>query len=162
MKALVVYDSVFGNTEKIARAIAMSLGAAEDVITSRVSDLQPEQLAGATLMVVGSPTRKFRPTPAITRFVKNPAGSGLEGVGVAAFDTRVDSGDIKPALLRFLVNRGGYAARPIAAGLTKRGGELLAPPEGFFVGGTEGPLKTGELERAEAWARQIAAAAAAL
>ena len=160
MKALVVYDSFFGNTEKIARAIGMSLGAAADVTTSRVSDLQPEQLAGATLLVVGSPTRKFRPTPAITRLVKNLAARQLEGVGVAAFDTRIDTGDIKFALLRFLIHRAGYAARPIAAGLTKSGGELLAAPEGFFVGGTEGPLKTGELERAGAWARQIAAAAA--
>ena len=51
----------------------------------------------------------------------------------------------------------GYAAEPIAARLEKKGGELAVPPEPFYVGGTEGPLLEGELERAEDWARQIAA-----
>ncbi len=40
----------------------------------------------------------------------------------------------------------------------KAGGELAAPAEGFFVVDTEGPLQEGELERAAAWARQVAAA----
>jgi flavodoxin I len=52
----------------------------------------------------------------------------------------------------------GYAAEPIAAKLQKKGGTLAAPPEGFFVGGTEGPLKEGELERAAQWARRVGAA----
>jgi hypothetical protein len=57
---------------------------------------------------------------------------------------------------RFLyVRTFGYAAKPIARSLTKKGGELHLPPEGFYVQGMEGPLVEGELERAEDWARQI-------
>jgi len=51
----------------------------------------------------------------------------------------------------------GYAAKSIAGTLKKKAGELVVPPEGFFVGGTEGPLKEGELERAADWAKQIEA-----
>jgi hypothetical protein len=50
----------------------------------------------------------------------------------------------------------GYAAKPIANRLTKKGGVLTMEPEGFFVEGTEGPLTDGELERAAAWAQRIA------
>ena len=47
----------------------------------------------------------------------------------------------------------GYAAKPIADRLKKKGGELTIPPEGVYVKGTEGPLKEGELERAADWLR---------
>jgi flavodoxin len=60
-------------------------------------------------------------------------------------------------ILRILVNLFGYAAKPIADRLEKKGGERIMPPEGFFVEGTEGPLKEGELERAADWAKQIMA-----
>jgi hypothetical protein len=49
----------------------------------------------------------------------------------------------------------GYAAAPIAKQLTKKGGELAVAPEGFFVAGTEGPLKEGEFTRAAEWAKRI-------
>ena len=49
----------------------------------------------------------------------------------------------------------GYAAKPISEKLRRKGGELIVAPEGFFVKDVEGPLKEGELERAEAWAREI-------
>jgi hypothetical protein len=51
----------------------------------------------------------------------------------------------------------GYAAEPIANALTKRGGTLVVPAEGFFIKDKEGPLKDGELERATAWGQQIVA-----
>ena len=51
----------------------------------------------------------------------------------------------------------GYAAKPIADRLEKKGGQLAVPPEGFYVTDTEGPLVEGELERAAEWARKIAA-----
>lgn len=59
------------------------------------------------------------------------------------------------AILNFFVKLFGYAARPIADRLIKKGGELAMPPEGFYVEDTEGPLKEGELERATEWVRQI-------
>ena len=111
-------------------------------------------------MVVGSPTRGFRPTPAISNLLKRIPRNGLSGVKVAAFDTRFSMDEIESSvfILRILVNIFGYAAKPIADKLGKKAGELLIPPEGFFVTGTKGPLKQGELERAANWARQIAQA----
>lgn len=161
MNALVIYDSLYGNTEKIAQAVAAALGPAEDAGLLRVGDVKPEHLAGLTLLVVGSPTQRFSATPAVTGLLKElPAGS-LKGVRVAAFDTRFPQRVIAktPALAFFvkLWGRSAWGATHIARGLTQKGGELAAPPEGFYVDGTEGPLLDGELERAAGWARQIAA-----
>jgi flavodoxin len=159
MKAMVVYDSAYGNTEKIAQAIGQALGPTEDVTTVRVGNVKPEQLAGFTLLVVGSPTQKFRPLGTITGFLKSIPRNGLNGVKVAAFDTRITQAEIdKVGILAFFVKIFGYAAKPIASQLQKNGGKLVVAPEGFYVEGTEGPLVEGELERAADWARQIAAA----
>lgn len=158
MKALVVYDSAFGNTEKIAQAIGGALGSPGEVETVRVGDVKPEQLTGLTLLVVGSPTQKFSPLASINRFLKEIPHGGLQGVKVAAFDTRIPESQIEEIrILAFFVRIFGYAAKPIAKRLEKRGGELVAPPEGFYVADTEGPLLEDELERAADWARQIAA-----
>jgi hypothetical protein len=121
-----------------------------------VGDVKIEQLKGLTLLVVGSPTRAFRPSPAISGFLKSIPADGLKGVKLAAFDTRILESDIKPWILGLLVKACGYAAKPILGALTKKGGEAVVPPEGFAVEGKEGPLKPGELERAANWARRIA------
>jgi flavodoxin len=158
-EALIVYDSFFGNTERIAQSIGNALGRPEDVGVLRVVDVRPEQLTGLKMLIVGSPTRAFRPSPAIKKFLKSIPRNGLKGVKVAAFDTRITDEEIDSAVffLRFLINIFGYAAKPIADRLVKKGGQLIAPFEGFFVQGTEGPLKEGELERASDWAKQIMA-----
>ena len=155
MEALVVHDSVFGNTEQVAQAIGNALDSGEGVEVLRVSSVKPERLTGVKLLIVGSPTRGFRPTEGITDFLKGIPSDGLEGVKVAAFDTRLSPSDIESPALRFIVKTGGYAAKRIANKLKKSGGDLITPPEGFFVEGREGPLKDGELERAADWARQI-------
>ena len=155
MKALVIFDSIFGNTEQIAQAIGSSLGAQEGVGVVRVSDLLPEQLAGVELLIVGSPTRGFKPTPAISDFLKNISNNSLQGVKAAAFDTRLAPDDIDSPVIRVLVKTGGYAARLIANRLKKKGADLIIDSEGFFVKGSGGPLKEGELERAAEWAKQI-------
>ena len=159
MKTLVIYDSFFGNTEKIARAISKAFGPEEDAEMVRVGDVKPEQLAGLNLLIVGSPTRAFRPSPATAKLLKSIARLALDGVNVAAFDTRVTEEEIAkgPWILRKMVKMFGYAAKPIADRLVKKGGKLITTPEGFFVEGTEGPLKDGELERAEEWAKKIVA-----
>ncbi len=74
---------------------------------------------------------------------------------VAAFDTRLKADELDSAGLRFIVKTGGYAAKRIADRLKKAGGNLVAPPEGFYVQDTEGPMKPGELERAAQWAGRI-------
>jgi len=155
MKALIIYDSVFGNTEKIAQAISSSLGSKENVETLRVSEVKPEKLIGLELLIVGSPTRVFKPTKAIMNFLNKIPLNGLKGVKVAAFDTRISTVDANSRLLNILVKLFGYAAKPIADRLEKKEGSLIIPPEGFFVKDSEGPLKDGELERAADWAKLI-------
>lgn len=153
MKTRVIYDSVFGNTEKIARAIAAALNT--DAIPA--GQATADQLRGLDLLVVGSPTRRFRPTENISALLNSLPGNHLAGARVAAFDTRIALEAIDSKVLRFIVDRGGYAARAIAAMLEKKGGRLAAPGEGFFVTDEKGPLKAGELERAADWARKLAA-----
>jgi flavodoxin len=150
MNTLVIYDSVFGNTEMVAKAIAAALGA--QAIPASQADTG--QLRGLDLLVIGSPTRGFRPTEGIAKLLNSLPKNHLAGVRVAAFDTRIVLETIDSKALRFLVDKGGYAASTIAKTLEKKGGRLAAPPEGFFVTGEQGPLKDGELERAAAWAAQ--------
>jgi flavodoxin len=158
MKALVVYDSAFGNTERIAQAIGDALDPLGDIQTLSAGNARPEQLVGLTLLIVGSPTQRFRPTAAISRFLKSIPKDGLKGVRVAAFDTRLTVSQIEATpVLPFFVRLFGYAAKPISDRLKKKGGEVAIPPEGFYVEGMEGPLKGGESERAADWARRIVA-----
>ena len=156
MKAMVVYDSAYGNTERIAQAIGDALGSQADVQVARAGDIKPEQLAGVGLLIVGSPTQKFSPTGATTGFLKGIPKNGLQGTKVAAFDTRFTVSEIaKVRVLAFFVRIFGYAAEPIADRLEKKGGDLAVPPEAFYVSDTEGPLLEGELERAADWAKEI-------
>ena len=74
---------------------------------------------------------------------------------MAAFDTMMSTADVKSPVLNVMVKIFGYAAKPMPDNLVKRRGELAAPPEGFIVEGSEGPLRSGELERAAAWAKRI-------
>jgi flavodoxin len=158
MKILVVYDSIFGNTEQIARSICKAIGSQKGVSILRVGEAKSEALAGLDLLIVGSPTRAFRPTPGIQNLLRKIPWNDLKGVKVAAFDTGIPSEDIQSPIGRFFVNAFGYAAKPVADKLVRKGGELVIPPEGFHVKGTEGPLKEGETERAADWARRIMAA----
>jgi flavodoxin I len=144
MKALIVYDSVYGNTEKIARAIAEAITPSGEVKVLQAGEANPSELAAIDLLIVGSPTHGGRPTPAIQDLLNK--APKLQGINVAAFDTRSQA-----RLARVF----GNAARRISRNLEKKGGILIASPEGFFVTGTKGPLKEGELERAAAWAKGI-------
>ena len=142
MKTLIIYDSVYGNTEKIARAIGGAITGEVKVV--RVSEANPSELQTIDLLIIGSPTQGGRPTPAIKDFLDQiPA---IKGIKVAAFDTRMAT--------RF-IGLFGYAAGRIADSLKRKGGTLIASPEGFIVKGNEGPLKEGELEGAASWAEEI-------
>jgi flavodoxin len=156
MKAMVVYDSMYGNTGKVAEAIGDALGAPDDVAVVRVGGVKPEQFTGLSVLVVGSPTQRFSPTGATTQFLKGIPKNGLQGVRVAGFDTRFTESKIEEiGIQAFFVRIFGYAAEPIASRLEKKGGALAIAPEGFYVADAEGPLVEGELERAAEWARQI-------
>jgi len=161
MKVLVIYDSAYGNTERVAQAMGQALSEQAEVEVKRVTEAETTQLAGLDLLIVGSPTQRFQMLSSVKSFLDSIPAQGLTGVRVAAFDTRIALEDMDPgfarSVLNFFIRLFGYAAKPIAERLEKKGGEPVLPPEGFFVEGTEGPLKEGELERAAAWARQAAA-----
>ena len=146
MKALIVYDSVYGNTETIARAIAGVLTPSGEVKVLRAGEANASELKAVDLLIVGSPTQGGKPTRAIQDFLNKLPESAIKGMNVAAFDTRFSTK---------LVAIFGYAAGKIAGSLKKKGGTLILPPEPFFVRVKEGPLKEGELERASDWAKRI-------
>ncbi len=145
MRALVVYDSVYGNTEKIAEAIGGAITGGE-VRVLREGEVGPPELENISLLVVGAPTQGGRATPAVRDFLDRVSKAEINGLDAAAFDTRVAS---KVAKIF------GYAAGRIANSLKKKGANLVAEPEGFFVDGTKGPLTEGELERAAAWGKGL-------
>jgi flavodoxin len=152
MRAVIVYDSIFGNTEKIAHAIAGGIEKCKAEVI-HVDSADSVSLSDVSLLIVGSPTRSFKPTPAIVKFLDSVPDGLLDNSAVAAFDTRIAKEDIKGKFFRFLVDSGGYAANPIAEKLRKKGGTLILPPEGFFVESENGPLKDGEETRAKSWAK---------
>ncbi|MCR4404092.1 MAG: flavodoxin family protein [Candidatus Acetothermia bacterium] len=141
MRALVVYDTKFGNTEKVARAIAAALG--PEVRAARAETISPEEIEGLDLLVVGSPTQAWSASRPTKVFLSGLPRGALSGVRAAAFDTGFTS--------RF----SGSAAKKIERALRQRGCTIVAPATRFFVKGTEGPLLEGELDRAAAWANQI-------
>lgn len=154
MTVALVYDSVFGNTAEIAHAIARGLEAGGRAVTLlQVPEIGAFDPTRYELIIAGSPTRGFAPTPALVEFI----GGLAEGTGaVAAFDTRLDLEAINPAPLRWVVNAGGYAASRIGEALKRKGYALREPYGDFKVSGTEGPLLAGEVERAEAWGKALA------
>jgi len=150
MKTLIVYDSLYGNTKRIAQALAESLSEAT-VIPVDEADLADLKEYG--LVIVGSPTQGGRPTPAIKAFLGAIPPAGLRNIGVTAFDTRISAAESGP-VARFFLGVFGYAAGRIGRDLQAKGGRPVAPPEGFLVKDKEGPLEAGEAERAAAWARR--------
>jgi len=159
VKSIVVYDSQFGNTEKIARAISSGLGLSGQARVISVKEIQPADLSDIQLLVVGSPTQGFTATAATRAWLKSLPGGSLQAIKAAAFDTRFTQEKINEVwILTFLVRIFGYGAKSIAELLRKKGAEVILPPQGFYVGDTEGPLLEKELERSAAWAGRIAAA----
>ncbi len=155
MKTLVIYDSIFGNTEKVALEIGKILEQIGEVNTIRVTDFNMKLLDGLDMIIVGSPTRAFSATPEIKKFIANIPKNALKNVRVTSFDTRMSMNDVNSAILPVFVKVFGYAAEPIAKKLVGKGGKLIIHPEGFFVSGSEGPLKDGELMRAAVWSNSI-------
>ncbi len=163
MRAVVAYESWFGNTGALAEAVADELRIDHDVTLVSV-DEPPPSLDGVDLVVVGAPTHvhglsstysrraalqqkgeEREPGPGARGWLAElPPGKGRRA---AAFDTRID----KPVVLV------GSAGRTLARRLSRKGFELVAPAESFFVRDSEGPLEDGELERARAWARRVSA-----
>jgi flavodoxin len=152
MQTLVIYDSKFGNTEKVARAIARGVGENSEVRVVSTDDALRalEALASRPdLLLVGGPTQNRGPSAVLRAFVK-ALPAALRGIPTACFDTRYRG----PILLM------GSAGSAAAKALAKKGAEVIAPPESFFIV-RHGPmpqqtLEPGEIDGAEAWGRAIA------
>ncbi len=154
MKALIIYDSRFGNTEKVARAIGEAITPLGEVRVVKVADANASELLPIDFLIVGSPTHGGGATRAIKEFLRKIPANALEDVRVASFDTRFSAKD-KGLGARIVLGIFRYAAGRIATILEYKGGYLAMVPEGFIVDESEGPLKKGELERAAIWAKQI-------
>jgi flavodoxin len=146
MKTLVVYDSVYGNTETIARAIAAVLPGEVQVL--RVGQVNVGDLESADLLFLGAPTHGSLPSEAAQSLVAKIGPPAREGAKVATFDTRLTWG---------FLERWGFAAPKMADALREKGWAIAGEPGGFFVKGLKkGPLKRGEAERAARWAKEVA------
>jgi len=141
MKVLVVYDSTYGNTEKIAKTIGAAISG--DVKVLRAGEVNAAELNSCDLLVIGSPTQGGRPMPSVAELLSKIPKSALEGKNFAAFDTRI-------AIAKLF----GFAARKIENNLKAKGGNAIIPAEGFNVTAEKAPkLKEGELERAANWVK---------
>ena len=143
MNTLVVYDSQFGNTERIARIIAHTLRAFGEAHAARVDPYHIFKTEGLDLLIVGSPTQGLSPTHEMQAFLRDISPEVLKGVGVACFDTRFRGRLWKHSAAPFMVKQ-----------LRALGIETVVAPESFFVKSMkkEGPLVDGEMERAGDWA----------
>jgi len=139
MKSLVIFDSSFGNTQKIAEILAAELGTK----AVKVADFNKKDLEGIEMLIVGSPINGWRPTPAITDFLKTLQSDKLNGIKATAFDTRI----------KLFIH--GDAKDKIASELKNAGAEIIASSQAFYVKGTNGPLFDGELEKAKDWAKKL-------
>lgn len=171
MRALVVYESMYGATRDVARAIADGLGTRLAVTIAEVADAPARLPDDVGLLVVGGPTHARGMTRAASRaeameragdraLVSRGGGirewlAALEAIADrraagAAFDTRFGS----PSPLW------GSAARDVAARLAELGFARAAQPASFLVPGPEGAgtasLLPGELDRARAWGVALA------
>jgi flavodoxin len=150
MLTLVVYDSKFGNTEKIAEAIGRGAGTVGEVRIMDTAEAVQTLTDRPDLLLVGGPTQKRKPTPALQDFV-NALPATLVGVPAASFDTRYRGSTL------LMGSAAGDAAKYL-----RKSGRVVAPPESFFIV-RRGPLESqvleaGELERAEGWGRAVSAA----
>jgi hypothetical protein len=165
MKALVVYESMFGNTEQIARAVAAGLAESIEVQLAEVSQAPAEPDPQVALIVAGGPTHAFSMSRTNTRADAMKRGapegerefglrewmaalpSGQHTARIATFDTKIESMRFAP----------GSAAKGAAKVARRHGYDSAVKAESFYVREVDGPLVVGEIDRARAWARQLAA-----
>jgi flavodoxin len=141
MRVLVVYDSWFGNTERIAQALAVSLD--DDVVDVRhVNEVHPAHLREADLILIGGPTHRRGASPDMRGLLRRIPPQAWYGAVVGVFDTRY----------RMPSWRSGSAAREIRRRLRRAGCRIVAA-ESFFVEGTPDEVADDEVDRAIAWAR---------
>ncbi|AXH95634.1 flavodoxin family protein [Ornithinimicrobium avium] len=160
MKALIVYESAWGNTRAVAEALAAGL---EDSATTEVVDVEwAPALAGleVDLLVVGAPTHAFGLSRAGTRQDAHRRGGAQLSTGVREWLDAATTASLRVATFDTHVrhpNLPGSAARKAAKRLTRAGCTVVTEPTSFWVDDYEGPLLPGELDRAREWGSMLAA-----
>jgi flavodoxin len=147
MNALVLYDSRYGNTERIAEVIALALQEKLPTRLASIADVADctETMRDIDLLVIGGPTHRHGMSDPLKGALSCLGERALDGMRVATFDTRVHGARIVT----------GSAAVRLGGLLRRRGAWLVVPPASFLVEGTAGPLGHGELEHARSWAREV-------
>lgn len=161
MKAVVVYESLWGNTAAIARAIAEGIGPVARVLAT--DEATPDVIADADLIVAGAPVLGFSlPSDAILGSIATgekgaPTRPDLSHPSMRAWLASLPSGHGGSAAFetRFRWSPGG-ATGAIDSGLKRAGYRPLAKAQKFLVTGKYGPLADGELERARHWGETLA------
>jgi len=163
MNAVVVYESLWGNTAAVARAIAEGLGPGVRALST--AEATPTVLEGVELIVAGAPVLGFRlPTERMRQgALVNPGGrpprpADLSHPSMRSWLATLPHGNGRSAAFDTQA-RGpfGKSAPTIAQELEQAGYARLAEPVGFVVTGKFGPLREGELERARRWGSELAA-----
>lgn len=163
MKALVVYESMFGNTAEVARSIAQTLAATMDVELCDVNDTPADPASSHDLIVAGGPTHAFSMSRTATRTdaVSQGAEGGKVDFGLREWLNRIPANSQASSLATFdtrvtkVRHLPGSAARSAAKVGRKHGLATCAAPESFYVEDVNGPLLEGEAERASEWARSL-------
>ncbi len=146
MNSLVVYQSKFGNTRKVAEAIAKGLGSYGLARLVEVEDPYALTLDAVDLLVIGGSTQAHGMSPAMRVYLEALISRAPAGMRTAIFDTRLRG----PGILW------GSAAKAIADQLRKAAFVVVAPPESFLVEGMKDPqLVDAEATRAQAWATRL-------
>lgn len=146
MNSLIVFESFFGNTERVAQTIADTLKQSGQVTTIRVSPDLPLDLTSVDLLLLGCPIISWKPSVGMQAFMGKISPLEIRGKTFACFDTRVRGP-------KWIV---GDACEGMTAQLSSMGGRALTPPEKFFVRSKQGPLEKTELEHAVSWAGELA------
>lgn len=166
MKALIVFESMFGNTEKVARAVADGLKGQMDVELVRAAEAPAPVLELVDLIVVGGPTHAFSMTRSSTRegAVQQGAHADAAAGGIREWIDRLHAGPHSELVATFdtrvakVKHMPGSAAKAAARAVRKRGYNGLGRPESFFVEDVAGPLLDGEVARAQEWGHQLVTA----
>jgi hypothetical protein len=160
MKAIVVFESLWGNTAAVARAIAEGLGPGAQALST--AEASAELVAKADLIVAGSPVLAFKlPTEEIrdslrTTPIDAPAPADLSHPSMRSWLSRLPKGNARSATFETRV-RGhfGHATPEISKALAQAGYLSTTRPLSIIVMGKYGPLKDGELERAREWGAEL-------
>jgi len=153
MKITIVYDTVYGNTEKIAEVLKEGIKGKNTIKMIEADDASADDVKDAEMLWVGSPTHGGWYTEGVKNFLKSIPENGLKDKRAVAFDTS-SSKENESWFVKRVIDFFGNASRRIARELEKKGAQL-AGSETFYVHGKEGPLQEGEVERAKEWAGKV-------